>query len=88
MARSSYCFCTSQAIYSFTHILTFHFAVNFPYYILIIFISYLIFQTLQEPEGEGNMLDAEFGGHKVLAIMRPPVHHFQTRGNVSVPAIL
>uniref|UniRef100_A0AAQ5YUG8 Cation-transporting P-type ATPase N-terminal domain-containing protein n=1 Tax=Amphiprion ocellaris TaxID=80972 RepID=A0AAQ5YUG8_AMPOC len=28
--------------------------------------------TLQEPEGDGNVLDAEFGGHKVLAVMRPP----------------
>ncbi|KAM9855577.1 polyamine-transporting ATPase 13A2 isoform 2-T3 [Aulostomus maculatus] len=28
--------------------------------------------TLQEPEGEGNVLDAEFGGHRVLAVMRPP----------------
>eukprot|EP00064_Thunnus_orientalis_P013623 superscaffoldBa00002249_g13662 len=28
--------------------------------------------TLWEPEGDGRMLDAEFGGHKVLAVMRPP----------------
>ncbi|XP_051805292.1 cation-transporting ATPase 13A2 isoform X2 [Acanthochromis polyacanthus] len=28
--------------------------------------------TLQEPEGDGNVLNAEFGGHKVLAVMRPP----------------
>ncbi|XP_028265066.1 polyamine-transporting ATPase 13A2 isoform X2 [Parambassis ranga] len=27
--------------------------------------------TLQEPEGNRNVLDAEFGGHKVLAVMRP-----------------
>ncbi|XP_030590233.1 polyamine-transporting ATPase 13A2 isoform X1 [Archocentrus centrarchus] len=28
--------------------------------------------TLQEPDGDGSVLDAEFGGHKVLAVMRPP----------------
>lgn len=28
--------------------------------------------TLWEPEGDGRVLDAEFGGHKVLAVMRPP----------------
>ncbi|KAM9343527.1 polyamine-transporting ATPase 13A2 isoform 2-T2 [Pholidichthys leucotaenia] len=28
--------------------------------------------ALQEPEGHGNILDAQFGGHKVLAVMRPP----------------
>ncbi|XP_029361895.1 polyamine-transporting ATPase 13A2 [Echeneis naucrates] len=26
----------------------------------------------QEPEGDGTALDAEFGDHKVLAVMRPP----------------
>nr|XP_043893545.1 cation-transporting ATPase 13A2 isoform X2 [Solea senegalensis] len=28
--------------------------------------------THHEPEGDGEVLDAEFGGHKVLAVMRPP----------------
>ncbi|XP_063735179.1 cation-transporting ATPase 13A2 isoform X2 [Eleginops maclovinus] len=28
--------------------------------------------TLQEPEGDRNPLDAEFGGHRVLAVLRPP----------------
>uniref|UniRef100_A0A669FA00 ATPase cation transporting 13A2 n=1 Tax=Oreochromis niloticus TaxID=8128 RepID=A0A669FA00_ORENI len=28
--------------------------------------------TLQEPDGDGSVLNAEFGGHKVLAVMRPP----------------
>ncbi|CAK6955037.1 cation-transporting ATPase 13A2 isoform X2 [Scomber scombrus] len=28
--------------------------------------------TLLEPEGDGKVLDAEFGGHRVLAVMRPP----------------
>uniref|UniRef100_A0A8D3BL68 ATPase cation transporting 13A2 n=1 Tax=Scophthalmus maximus TaxID=52904 RepID=A0A8D3BL68_SCOMX len=35
--------------------------------------------THQEPEGDGRELDAEFGGYKVLAVMRSP-----TQGNVSV----
>ncbi|KAM7410928.1 hypothetical protein PAMA_021072 [Pampus argenteus] len=28
--------------------------------------------TLWEPEGDKTVLDAEFGGHRVLAVMRPP----------------
>ncbi|KAM7404348.1 hypothetical protein PAMP_011704 [Pampus punctatissimus] len=28
--------------------------------------------TLWEPEGDRTVLDAEFGGHRVLAVMRPP----------------
>ncbi|XP_029291341.1 polyamine-transporting ATPase 13A2 isoform X2 [Cottoperca gobio] len=28
--------------------------------------------TLQEPDGDGNVLDAEFGGNRVLAVLRPP----------------
>ncbi|XP_037333855.2 cation-transporting ATPase 13A2 isoform X2 [Pungitius pungitius] len=27
--------------------------------------------TLQEPEGNGNALDSEFGGHRVLAVVKP-----------------
>nr|XP_033484312.1 cation-transporting ATPase 13A2 isoform X1 [Epinephelus lanceolatus] len=30
--------------------------------------------TLQEPEGDGKVLGAEFGGHRVLAVLRPPTH--------------
>ncbi|XP_023120279.1 cation-transporting ATPase 13A2 isoform X3 [Amphiprion ocellaris] len=39
--------------------------------------------TLQEPEGDGNVLDAEFGGHKVLAVMRPPTR-ISTREAVAI----
>ncbi|KAK9515665.1 hypothetical protein VZT92_026292 [Zoarces viviparus] len=28
--------------------------------------------TLREPEGDGKELDAEFGGHRVLAVLKPP----------------
>ncbi|KAM8862971.1 polyamine-transporting ATPase 13A2 [Spinachia spinachia] len=28
--------------------------------------------TLREPEGNGNALDSEFGGHRVLAVVQPP----------------
>ncbi|KAM6930111.1 polyamine-transporting ATPase 13A2 [Lycodopsis pacificus] len=28
--------------------------------------------TLLEPEGDGKELDAEFGGHRVLAVLKPP----------------
>uniref|UniRef100_A0A4W6BTW5 ATPase cation transporting 13A2 n=1 Tax=Lates calcarifer TaxID=8187 RepID=A0A4W6BTW5_LATCA len=35
------------------------------------------------PEGDGAVLDAEFGGHKVLAVMRPPVQQRQGQGTVS-----
>ncbi|KAM6983109.1 polyamine-transporting ATPase 13A2 isoform 1-T1 [Tautogolabrus adspersus] len=36
--------------------------------------------TLEEPEGGGDELDAEFGGHKVLAVMRPPTQQHQALG--------
>lgn len=32
---------------------------------------------LEEPEGDGNVLDAEFGGQKVLAVMRPSTQQHQ-----------
>uniref|UniRef100_A0A4W6BPQ4 ATPase cation transporting 13A2 n=1 Tax=Lates calcarifer TaxID=8187 RepID=A0A4W6BPQ4_LATCA len=35
----------------------------------------MVESTGWEPEGDGAVLDAEFGGHKVLAVMRPPVQH-------------
>lgn len=46
---------------------------------------YLIFQTLEEPEGDGKALDAEFGGHRVLAVMRPPTRQLSAQGPVSYP---
>ncbi|XP_061592623.1 cation-transporting ATPase 13A2 isoform X2 [Cololabis saira] len=39
--------------------------------------------TLQEPEGDGNELDAEFGGHKVLAVMRSPTQQAQAGSSTS-----
>lgn len=33
------------------------------------------------------VLDAEFGGHRVLAVMRPPNKPFQAPESVSFPAI-
>ncbi|XP_051280671.1 cation-transporting ATPase 13A2 isoform X1 [Dicentrarchus labrax] len=36
--------------------------------------------TLQEPEGDGKVLDAEFGGHRVLAVMRPPTQQLSAQG--------
>lgn len=45
------------------------------------------FQTLQEPQGDGNVIDAEFGGHKVLSVVRPPAHRLQTQVSKNVPII-
>lgn len=45
------------------------------------------FQTLQEPEGDGKELDAEFGGHRVLSVMRPPTQQFHAQGTVSARTI-
>ncbi|XP_035864303.1 cation-transporting ATPase 13A2 isoform X3 [Sander lucioperca] len=39
--------------------------------------------TLHEPEGDGNVLDAEFGGHRVLAVLRPPKQQPQAQEAVS-----
>ena len=53
----------------------FPFTVTFWYNLLILLSIYtlcLILQTLQEPEGDGKVLKAEFGGHRVLAVLRPP----------------
>ncbi|XP_036959731.1 cation-transporting ATPase 13A2 isoform X2 [Acanthopagrus latus] len=36
--------------------------------------------TLEEPEGDGKVLDAEFGGHRVLAVMRPPTQQLSAQG--------
>lgn len=42
---------------------------------------FLHFQSLEEPDGDGSAADAEFGGHRVLAVMRPP----PSEGTVSRP---
>ncbi|XP_069550131.1 polyamine-transporting ATPase 13A2 isoform X2 [Brachyistius frenatus] len=42
--------------------------------------------ALKEPEGDGDVLDAEFGGHKVLAVMRPPP--YGTATGVAAAAIV
>uniref|UniRef100_A0A8C9WRQ0 ATPase cation transporting 13A2 n=1 Tax=Sander lucioperca TaxID=283035 RepID=A0A8C9WRQ0_SANLU len=39
--------------------------------------------TLHEPEGDGNVLDAEFGGHRVLAVLRPPKQQPQAQESTS-----
>lgn len=46
---------------------------------------FLTLQTLQEPDGDNSVLDAEFGGHRVLAVMRPP--NQQAYGSVSIPSV-
>ncbi|XP_074500677.1 polyamine-transporting ATPase 13A2 isoform X1 [Sebastes fasciatus] len=40
--------------------------------------------SLQEPEGDGKVLDAEFGGHRVLAVMRPPTQSTSTSEAVAI----
>uniref|UniRef100_A0AAQ6IK09 Cation-transporting P-type ATPase N-terminal domain-containing protein n=1 Tax=Anabas testudineus TaxID=64144 RepID=A0AAQ6IK09_ANATE len=44
--------------------------------------------TLQEPEGDRNVVNAEFGGHKVLSVMRPPTHQIQTQFTSEALAIV
>ncbi|XP_034550797.1 cation-transporting ATPase 13A2 isoform X2 [Notolabrus celidotus] len=45
--------------------------------------------TLEEPEGNGDGLNAEFGGHKVLAVMRPPAQELQAQEtSVSEPVAI
>lgn len=68
------------------HILIFHLAVNFPFKYIYIF--YVIFQTLQELEGDGNVIDAEFGGQKVLAVVRPPTHQLQTQVSMCLIVVM
>ncbi|XP_034027851.1 cation-transporting ATPase 13A2 isoform X2 [Thalassophryne amazonica] len=41
--------------------------------------------TLQEPEGDKQVLDSQFGGQRVLAVMRPPVQ--QAEGTVTREAV-
>lgn len=45
-------------------------------------------QTLQEPEGDGDAAHSTFGGHKVLAVMKPPTQRPQAQGTVSVSVML
>ncbi|XP_068454517.1 polyamine-transporting ATPase 13A2 isoform X2 [Clinocottus analis] len=40
--------------------------------------------TLQEPEGDGKVLDAEFGGHRVLAVLKPPTQGTSTREALAI----
>ncbi|XP_056279405.1 cation-transporting ATPase 13A2 isoform X2 [Pseudoliparis swirei] len=40
--------------------------------------------TLQEPEGDGKVLDAEFGGHRVLAVLKPPTRGTSTSEPVAI----
>lgn len=49
-----------------------------------VFELYIILQTLEEPDGDGRILSEEFGGHRVLAVMRPPPQQLQPRETVSV----
>lgn len=48
----------------------------------------IILQTLEEPVGDGRILCEEFGGHRVLAVMRPPLQQLQPKETVSVTAII
>nr|XP_019945068.1 PREDICTED: probable cation-transporting ATPase 13A2 isoform X1 [Paralichthys olivaceus] len=43
--------------------------------------------THQEPEGDGMELDAEFGGYKVLAVMRPPTQLLQAQRTSTSKAV-
>uniref|UniRef100_A0A8C2XTE1 ATPase cation transporting 13A2 n=1 Tax=Cyclopterus lumpus TaxID=8103 RepID=A0A8C2XTE1_CYCLU len=40
--------------------------------------------SLQEPEGDGKVLDAEFGGHRVLAVLKPPTRGTSTSEAVAI----
>ncbi|XP_047459083.1 cation-transporting ATPase 13A2 isoform X2 [Mugil cephalus] len=40
--------------------------------------------ALQEPDGDGNGLNVEFGGHRVLAVMRPPTQSNSTSEAVAI----
>lgn len=53
---------------------------------IIISTLFLIPQTLQEPEGDGDgdVVQAEYGGHKVLTVMRPPIQQLHFYGHVSL----
>ncbi|XP_070695999.1 polyamine-transporting ATPase 13A2 [Pempheris klunzingeri] len=43
--------------------------------------------TLEEPEGDRKVLDAEFGGHRVLCVMRPPTQRLQAQGTSTSEAV-
>ncbi|XP_015243066.1 PREDICTED: probable cation-transporting ATPase 13A2 isoform X1 [Cyprinodon variegatus] len=42
---------------------------------------------LQEPEGDGDVMHSTFGGHKVLAVMRPPTQKPLSQGTFSSEAV-
>lgn len=44
-------------------------------------------QRLEEPKYDTNELDAEFGGHRVLAVMRSPAQDLGAEATVGVPNI-
>lgn len=46
---------------------------------------HFILQSLQEPKHDVNEFDAEFGGNRVLGVMRSPVQDLRAEGTVSVP---
>lgn len=48
---------------------------------------HFILQSLEEPKYDVE-LDAEFGGSRVLAVMRSPVQDRGAEGTVSVPNII
>ncbi|XP_028458798.1 cation-transporting ATPase 13A2 [Perca flavescens] len=43
--------------------------------------------TLQEPERDGNVVDAEFGGNRVLAVLSPPTQQPQAQGASTSEAV-
>ncbi|XP_060931280.1 cation-transporting ATPase 13A2 isoform X2 [Limanda limanda] len=43
--------------------------------------------TLEESEGDEKVLDAEFGGYKVLGVMRPPTLQLQAQGTSTSEAV-
>ncbi|XP_068185637.1 polyamine-transporting ATPase 13A2 isoform X2 [Antennarius striatus] len=43
--------------------------------------------TLQEPVDNGEVLNAEFGGHRVLAVMRPPAQELQAEETATSEAL-
>uniref|UniRef100_A0A3B4XBG7 ATPase cation transporting 13A2 n=1 Tax=Seriola lalandi dorsalis TaxID=1841481 RepID=A0A3B4XBG7_SERLL len=47
----------------------------------------MVESTGWEPEGDGKVLDAAFGGHKVLAVMRPPTQRLEAQGTSTSEAV-
>ncbi|KAM6976472.1 polyamine-transporting ATPase 13A2 [Aplochiton taeniatus] len=42
---------------------------------------------LEESDGDGHVLDSQFGGYRVLAVMRPPASQSHCEGNLSSKAV-